>query len=87
LTSSRSSPPATVMWWAAGALREPTTVGTVLLESAGDDQRRLGRVEDRGPWHCSWSHARYREVSEMAKLMESLRLLLARIRRLIVGGR
>jgi hypothetical protein len=28
-----------------------------------------------------------REVSEMAKLMESLRLLLARIRRLIVGGR
>ena len=87
LTSSRSSPPATVMWWAAGALREPTTVGTVLLGSAGDDQRRLGRVEDRGPWHCSWSHARYREVSEMAKLMESLRLLLARIRRLIVGGR
>jgi hypothetical protein len=87
LTSSRSSPPATVMWWAAGALREPTTVGTVLLENAGDDQRRLGRVEDRGPWHCSWSHARYREVSEMAKLMESLRLLLARIRRLIVGGR
>lgn len=87
LTSSRSSPPATIMWWAAGALREPTTVGTVLLGSAGDDQRRLGRVEDRGPWHCSWSHARYREVSEMAKLMESLRLLLARIRRLIVGGR
>ena len=87
LTSSRSSPPATVMWWAAGALREPTTVGTVLLGSAGDDQRRLGRVEDRGPWHCSWSHARYREVSEMAKIMESLRLLLARIRRLIVGGR
>jgi hypothetical protein len=87
LTSSRSSPPTTVMWWAAGALREPTTVGTVLLGSAGDDQRRLGRVEDRGPWHCSWSHARYREVSEMAKLMESLRLLLARIRRLIVGGR
>ena len=87
LTSSRSSPPATVMWWAPGALREPTTVGTVLLGSAGDDQRRLGRVEDRGPWHCSWSHARYREVSEMAKLMESLRLLLARIRRLIVGGR
>ena len=87
LTSSRSSPSATVMWWAAGALREPTTVGTVLLENAGDDQRRLGRVEDRGPWHCSWSHARYREVSEMAKLMESLRLLLARIRRLIVGGR
>ena len=86
LTSSRSSPPATVMWWAAGALREPTAVGTVLLGSAGDDQRRLGRVEDRGPWHCSWSHARYREVSEMAKLMESLRLLLARIRRLIVGG-
>jgi hypothetical protein len=75
------------MWWAAGALREPTTVGTVLLENAGDDQRRLGRVEDRGPWHCSWSPARYREVSEMAKLMESLRLLLARIRRLIVGGR
>ncbi len=71
----------------SGALRGPTTVGTVLLESAGDDQRRLGRVEDRGPWHCSWSHARYREVSEMAKLMESLRLLLARIRRLIVGGR
>jgi len=87
LTSSRSSPPTTVMWWAAGALREPTTVGAVLLGSAGDDQRRLGRVEDRGPWHCSWSHARYREVSEMAKLMESLRLLLARIRRLIVGGR
>lgn len=55
LTSSRSSPPATVMWWAAGALREPTTVSTVLLESAGDDQRRLGRVEDRGPWHCSCS--------------------------------
>jgi len=75
------------MWWAAGALREPTTVGTVLLENAGDDQRRLGPVEDRGPWHCSWSPARYREVSEMAKLMESLRLLLARIRRLIVGGR
>jgi hypothetical protein len=69
------------------ALRESTTVGTVLLGSGGDDQRRLGRVEDRGPWHCSWSHARYREVSEMAKLMESLRLLLARIRRLIVGGR
>ena len=55
LTSSRSSPPATVMWWAPGALREPTTVGTVLLGSAGDDQRRLGRVEDRGPWHCSCS--------------------------------
>ncbi len=23
-------------------------------------------MEDRGPWHCSWSHARYREVSETA---------------------
>jgi len=30
---------------------------------------------------------RGREVSKMAKLMESLRVLLARIRRLIVGRR
>jgi len=39
------------------------------------------------PWLRSPSPALYKEVSEMRKLMESLRSLLVTIRNLIIGGR